>query len=90
MVTKSRMLANTEGPLFRNSRVIGRRFKLAQETFIDDYKQSHQRYIFGVQNYRIWKRDDPAPIDGRFTYAVSKSVKQTGEIIGMTTPPAVS
>jgi len=59
------------------------KFKLAMETIVDDYKQSHKRYIFGVQNYRIWKRDDMAPIDGRFTYAVTKSVKQTGEIIGM-------
>ena len=58
-------------------------FKLAEETFIDDYKQSHQRYIFGAQNYLIWKRADMVPIDGRFTYAVTKSVKQTGEIIGM-------
>ena len=58
-------------------------FKLAKETFIDDYKQSHERYIFGLQNYRIWKRDNPTPIEGRFVYAVTKSVKQTGEIIGM-------
>ncbi len=62
---------------------VTRQFKLAKETFIDDYKQSHQRYIFGVQNYRIWKRDQPAPIAGRFSYAVTKSVTQTGEIIGM-------
>jgi regulator of sigma E protease len=58
-------------------------FKLAKVTFVDDYRQEHQRYVFGVQNYRIWKMADPIPIKGRFTYAVSKSVGQTGEIIGM-------
>jgi len=58
-------------------------FKLAKVTFTDDYKQQHQRYVFGVENYRIWKSADNVPIEGRFTYAVSKSVRQTGEIIGM-------
>ena len=58
-------------------------FKLAKVTFTDDYKQEHKRYVFGVENYRIWKSADNAPIEGRFTYAVSKSVRQTGEIIGM-------
>ena len=59
------------------------KFKLAKVTFTDDYKQQHQRYVFGVENYRIWKSADNVPIEGRFTYAVSKSVRQTGEIIGM-------
>ena len=59
------------------------KFKLAKVTFTDDYKQQHQRYVFGVENYRIGKSADNVPIEGRFTYAVSKSVRQTGEIIGM-------
>ena len=58
-------------------------FKLAKVTFIDDYQQEHQRYVFGVENYRIWKSADNVPIEGRFTYAVSKSVRQTGEIMAM-------
>ena len=58
-------------------------FKLAVVTFVDDYKQERKRFVFGVDNYRIWKSADNVPIEGRFTYAVSKSVRQTGEIIGL-------
>lgn len=58
-------------------------FKLAKVSFVDEYRQEHQRYVFGAQNYRIWKLADPVPIEGRLTYAVSKSVRQTGEIIGL-------
>jgi regulator of sigma E protease len=61
------------------------RFKLAHLTYIDEYHQEQQRWVFGAQNYRIWKSAEPVAIDGRFTYALSKSVRQTGEIVGMMT-----
>jgi regulator of sigma E protease len=58
-------------------------FKLSKKTFVDDFHQEQQRYIFGALNYRIWRTADPVPIRHRFAYAVSKAVRQTGEIVGM-------
>lgn len=58
-------------------------FKLAKVTYVDDYHVQQERYVFGVQNHRIWKSADPVPIQGRFTYAITKAVQQTGEIVGM-------
>ncbi len=60
-----------------------RRFKMARVTFVDEYRQEHERYVFGAQNYRVWKMADPVPIRGRFTYALTRSVSQTGEIIAL-------
>jgi regulator of sigma E protease len=57
-------------------------FKLAKVTFVDDYRVKQDRFVFGVQNYRIWKSADPVPVSGRFLFAAAKAVQQTGEIVG--------
>jgi regulator of sigma E protease len=59
------------------------RFKLAKVIRIDEYKNKTPSYVFGAHNHRIWKSADPIPIQGRFTYAITQAVQQTGEIVGM-------
>jgi regulator of sigma E protease len=58
-------------------------FKLAHVTYVDEYRQEQRRYVFGAQNRVLWRGADPIPIDGRVTYAISRSVRKTGEIVGM-------
>jgi regulator of sigma E protease len=59
-------------------------FKLAHVTYVDDYRQEQQLYVFGAEN-RVLQRPPPQiPIDGRLTYAISKAVRRTGEIVGLT------
>jgi regulator of sigma E protease len=58
-------------------------FKLAHVTFVDDYRQEQQQYVFGAHN-RVLQRTSPLiPIDGRLTYAISKAVRRTGEMVGL-------
>jgi regulator of sigma E protease len=60
-------------------------FKLSLVTTKDDYMQEQQRYVFGIKNRILTKLAEPLPIEGRFTYAVSKAVRKTGEVVGVMT-----
>ncbi|PID39125.1 MAG: RIP metalloprotease RseP [Proteobacteria bacterium] len=61
------------------------KFKLARKTFTDEYKQEQVRYVFGAHNRLLTKSADPIPIEGRIGYAISESVRKTGEIVGVMT-----
>lgn len=58
-------------------------FKLSQVTFQDKYRQEQQRYVFGAKNGVLTKLADQVPIEGRLTFAISRAVKKTGEIVGV-------
>lgn len=58
-------------------------FKLAKETFEDEYKTKRDRHVFGAHNHRILRSADPVPIEGRFSYATTRAARHTGEIISM-------
>jgi regulator of sigma E protease len=59
-------------------------FKQALVTYLDEYRQKQQVYVFGVKNQLIRRVADPAPIEGRFSYALSQSVGKIGEIVSVT------
>ena len=61
-----------------------RSFKLAHVTYLDDYSQEQQRYVFGAYNRLLWRAPDPIPIDGRVSYAITRALRQTGEIARVT------
>jgi regulator of sigma E protease len=62
---------------------VTRSFKLSHVTYVDEYRQEQQRYVFGAHNRILWRAPDPIPIEGRFTHAVGKAVRKTGEIVGV-------
>jgi regulator of sigma E protease len=58
-------------------------FKLSLVTTRDEYMQDQQHYVFGIKNRILTRLADPIPIEGRFTFAVSKAVRKTGEVVGV-------
>ena len=58
-------------------------FKLEKVTYLDDYRQTQERYVFGAHNRLLREFPDSEPIEGRVTYAISQSVRRTGEIVGV-------
>jgi len=58
-------------------------FQVAQHTYRDEYKQTQQRFVFGIKNHILTRAADGVPIDGRFTYAISKAVRETGQVVGV-------
>lgn len=59
------------------------RFKLAQVTFTDEYRHEQTRVVFGAHNRLLTRRATPIPIEGRFSHAAIRSVRQTREIVSM-------
>jgi regulator of sigma E protease len=49
---------------------------------LDEYGHSVERLVFGARNDAQRGVGRMAPIDGRFTYAISRAVERTGETIG--------
>jgi regulator of sigma E protease len=59
------------------------KFKLVKVTFKDEYKAKHEDYDFGLRRRRPIHTAEGVPIENRLTYAVSKSIRRTGEHLGM-------
>lgn len=58
-------------------------FKLALVTLVDEYRQERQAYVFGARDRLLRKNPDPIPIEDRFSFALTRSVGKTGEIVGV-------
>jgi regulator of sigma E protease len=57
---------------------------------LDEYGHTVERLVFGARNQAQRSRGEMVPIEGRFTYAVSKAVDRTGETISMMVSGTVS
>lgn len=62
---------------------ITRSFKLSKRIYVDEYRQEQKRYVFGAQNRILWRGAEPVAIESRFSTAAAKSVRKTGEIVGV-------
>lgn len=62
-----------------------RKVELAQEirTWRDIYKQDRQSLWFGATPYEKWTLAPPEPIRGRFTYALTSALEETGAVMSM-------
>jgi len=49
----------------------------------DIYKQDRESLWFGAEPYAKWTLTPPEPIRGRFTYAITSAVEETGSVIAM-------
>ena len=52
-------------------------------TWRDIYKQDRKSLWFGAQPYEKWTIAPPEPIRGRFTYALTSALEETGAVISM-------
>jgi regulator of sigma E protease len=59
------------------------KFKLAHISYTDEYRHKQTRVVFGAHNRMLTRRADPIPIEGRFSHAAVRSVRKTGEIVGV-------
>jgi regulator of sigma E protease len=60
-------------------------FKLLKKTSVDDYRNERTEYVFGADQRLLIKQVAPVEIKNRFTYALGRSVSETGKVIvGMT------
>ncbi|MCA9651934.1 MAG: RIP metalloprotease RseP [Myxococcales bacterium] len=62
-----------------------RQVELAQELrkWRDVYKQDRESLWFGAEPYEKWILAPPEPIRGRFTYALTSAIEQTGSVLSM-------
>lgn len=62
-----------------------RTIEIRQElrTWRDIYKQDRKSLWFGAQPYEKWTLTPPEPIRGRFTYALTSALEETGAVISM-------
>lgn len=60
-------------------------FKLRKKTSLDDYRNERTEYIFGADQRLLIQQIAPVEIKNRFSYALGRSVSETGRVIaGMT------
>lgn len=62
-----------------------RQVQLAQQlrTWRDIYKQDRESLWFGAEPYEKWTLAPPEPIRGRFTYALTSALEETGSVMSM-------
>jgi regulator of sigma E protease len=83
------LLARQQKPVTLTVQSLGearpRTVEVTQElrTWRDVYNHDRESLWFGAQPYEKWTLAPPEPIRGRFTYALTSAVEETGSVISM-------